>query len=568
MNASQPLSRPSGWLPAVVFGVTAFLSAALLFSVEPMFTKLVLPILGGSSTVWTCCILFFQVALLVGYFYADRAPRLLGAAHVPVHCILVALSLLALPLSLTLPAHTSSAEHPVLWLLIVLTASLGLPFVMLSSSAPLLQRWHNRGRFAPEQDSYALYAASNAGSLLALLSYPVIVEPALRLSQQRLWWSAGYFATSLPCSGVRCSPASPPPMDRGRCRDSAGRVTPTERVLWIVLSLVPSSLFLALTTYLTTDIAPVPLLWVLPLALYLLSFILVFVRRPPLAHASMVRLQAALLVLLAVLIFWGSGVEVIAGLPFHLVGFFVTAMVCHGELARRRPDAAHLTEYYLWIAVGGALGGAFNVLIAPHIFDSVLEYPVMLVLAAALRPRTPPSVSETPDAGPRVRRAGRGNPGGSATGPGHARRGADKCEYLAGVSGCRRIVTVCRSGLPARVCPSVLRAGTRSGARGGERIGVAGLRVVFAKRNFFGVHQVRDDRESRIRYLLHGSTIHGAQALSDTADPEPLSYYSREGPVGDLFREVPFPLAAELALSGSAPGPWLPTPAQGRSGPV
>src|SRR5262249_44458640 len=145
----------------------------------------------------------------------------------------------------------------------------------------------------------------------------------------------------------------------------------------------------ALTTYLTTDIAPVPLLWVLPLALYLLSFILVFLRRPPLAHGSMVRLQAFLIVPLAVLIFWGSSVEVVQALPFHVVTFFVTAMVCHGELARRRPDASHLTEFYLWIALGGALGGVFNVLVAPHIFNSVLEYPVMLVLAAALRPRMP-----------------------------------------------------------------------------------------------------------------------------------------------------------------------------------
>ena len=390
MNTSQEPSRLSGWPSTVLFGGTAFLGASLLFSVEPMFTKLVLPILGGSSAVWTCAILFFQTALLLGYFYADRAGRLLGRVHVPVHCALVAVSLLALPLALKLPAHPSSAEHPVLWLLIVLTASLGFPFVLLSSTGPLLQRWHSRGGFAPAQDSYALYAASNAGSLVALLSYPILVEPTLRLSQQRLWWSVGYAVYFLAL--LACAVLARRTSDGGAIAVTAStvRVMPGERIWWVLLSLVPSSLFLALTTYLTTDIAPVPLLWVLPLALYLLSLILVFMRRPPLAHASMVRLQALLIVPLAVLIFWSSTVQVIQALPFHVLAFFVTAMVCHGELARRRPDASHLTEYYLWIALGGALGAVFNVLVAPHIFRSVLEYPVMLVLAAALRPRTPP----------------------------------------------------------------------------------------------------------------------------------------------------------------------------------
>ncbi|MGH7514231.1 MAG: fused MFS/spermidine synthase [Gemmatimonadales bacterium] len=535
--------------------MTAFLSASLLFSVEPMFTKLVLPILGGSSAVWTCCILFFQVALLVGYFYADRAPRLLGAAHIPVHCVLVALSLLALPLSLTLPTRPSTAEHPVLWLLIVLTVSLGLPFVMLSSSGPLLQQWHSRGHFAPGQDSYGLYAASNAGSLLALLSYPVIVEPALQLSQQRLWWSVGYvvyFVVLLGCALLSQKSTA------GRTRAApatAGRVTPSERVLWIVLSLVPSSLFLALTTYLTTDIAPVPLLWILPLALYLLSFILVFVRRPPLAHAAMVRLQASLIVLLAVLIFWGSSVEVVQALPFHVVGFFVTAMVCHGELARRRPDASHLTEYYLWIAVGGALGGVFNVLVAPRIFNTVLEYPVMLVLAAALRPRMLPAVPRRPIQGlvfvvlvvgvlaaARLVLASPDMGGAPVSTP-----------WLA--------VLAVAASLPAAVVVYRLANAPISFALGlaavlvvGKALAGRGSELVFTRRNFFGVHQIRDDRASRIRYLLHGSTIHGAQALTDTADPEPLSYYSREGPVGDLFREVPSPPGRRVGLIGVGTG--------------
>lgn len=555
MNEAQPPSHPSGRLPSLAFAVTAFLSASLLFSVEPMFTKLVLPILGGSSTVWTCCILFFQVALLLGYFYADRAPRFLGAAHMPVHCGLVALSLSALPLSLMLPARPSSVEHPVLWLLIVLTTSLGFPFVMLASSAPLLQRWHSRRRLAPEQDSYALYAASNAGSLLALLSYPVIVEPTLRLSQQRLWWSVGYgvnFLFLLGCALLSRRSTAHRPM---ALPDSTGRVTPSERGLWIVLSLVPSSLFLALTTYVTTDIAPVPLLWVLPLALYLLSFILVFVRRPPFAHALMIRLQAPLIVLLAVLIFWGSSVEVVQALPFHVVGFFLTAMVCHGELARRRPDASHLTEYYLWIAVGGALGGVFNVLVAPRIFNSVLEYPVMLVLAAALRPRMRHAVARRPTQDLVLVAIAVG-----ALAAARLALAAPDIGAIPASTPWLAVVAVAAS-VPYAVAvyrlanaPIYFALGLATVLVGGKALVWWGSDSVFAKRNFFGVHQVRDDRRSRIRYLLHGSTIHGAQALGDTADPEPLSYYSREGPVGDLFRGVPSPPGRRVGLIGLGTG--------------
>jgi len=555
INVSQPPSRPSGWPFRVLFGATAFLGASLLFSVEPMFTKLVLPILGGSSAVWTCCILFFQLALLLGYFYADRAGRLLGRGHVPVHCALVAVSLLALPLGLKLPAYPSSAEHPVLWLMIVLTASLGLPFVMLSSTSPLLQRWHSRVRFAPAQDSYALYAASNAGSLVALLSYPIIVEPTLRLSQQRLWWSVGYalyFLALLGCASLSRTPTGDETM---AVPSSTVRVSPGERIWWVLLSLVPSSLFLGLTAYLTTDIAPVPLLWVLPLALYLLSFILVFVRRPPLAHAAMVRLQAFLIVPLAVLIFWGSSVEIIQVLPFHVLAFFVTAMVCHGELARRRPDTSHLTEYYLWIAVGGALGGAFNVLVAPHIFSSVLEYPLALVLAAALRPGTRTWVARrsTRDlafvllavgvlAGARLAL--------SAPDIGASPAMASWMDVVAVLASFPVAVAVYRL---ANV-PISFALGLAVVLGAGKVLAWHGAKPVIAKRNFFGVHQVRDDRRSRIRYLLHGSTIHGAQALSDVTHPEPLSYYSREGPVGDLFREVPSAPGRRVGLIGLGTG--------------
>src|SRR5215216_1024595 len=387
-------------LMGITFTLAVFLSAALLFLVEPMFGKMVLPLLGGSPAVWTTCMLFFQGALLLGYLYAHLGPRWLGVRrHTLLHIGLLVLCLLSLPISVAGSSGTVRFEHPNAWLLWVLTISLGAPFTLLSSTGPLLQVWFSKIAHPQAESPYFLYAASNLGSLLALLSYPFLLEPLIPLRGQARLWSIGYLLLILlvVIAAVYLKQGSVG-VDRVRSGELAPRVPTRTMLRWTLLALVPSSFFLALTTHLTTDVAAVPLLWIVPLVLYLLSFTMVFGRRSILSHSVLLRWQPIGLILLAVVDFWGPSASAPWLLPFHLIVFFVTALVCHGELARTKPPAARLTDFYLCLAVGGVLGGIFNAVVAPAFFDSILEYPITLLLACAVRPRTAP-----PEPGPRAR---------------------------------------------------------------------------------------------------------------------------------------------------------------------
>ena len=386
--------------PVVLFTATIFLNAFLLFLVQPLFSKQVLPLLGGTPAVWTTCLLFFQAMLLLGYLYAHLATRYVPARVQPAtHVALLLASLLSLPIGLPADWTPPASSSPVVWLLHLLTVSLGLHFFVLSAGAPLLQRWFARTGHPRAHNPYFLYAASNLGSFVALLGYPFVVEPWLPLSAQTRTWSAGYVLLAmfvgacavLAMRGWRAMAGTP-----GAAAEAAlgadevddidvAPVTWRRRARWILLALVPSSLLAGVTTYLTTDVAAIPLLWVVPLALYLLTFVLVFARRPPLPEWVLLRAQALLVVPLLLVMGAGRGAEPWTMAPLHLLAFFACAMVCHTELARTRPSVKHLTEFYLWIAVGGLLGSVVNVLVAPVLFSTVLEYPLMLVAACLLR---------------------------------------------------------------------------------------------------------------------------------------------------------------------------------------
>ena len=349
----------------ILYGATLFLSAALLFTVQLIFSKMVLPLLGGSPAVWTTCMLFFQVVLLLGYAYAHgTSAALTFRRQAPLHLLLLTISLLFLPVALAPGWAPPDGAMPVVWLLGLLAMSLGIPFFLLSSTAPLLQRWFIRTDQPGADNPYFLYAASNVGSLLGLLSYPVLIEPSLTLRQQRGIWTWGYWSLCVAiavCAGAawrNSGRVGPEKMPKSSARWS-------DRFWWAALAFVPSSLLLGVTSYISTDIAAIPFIWAVPLFLYLLTFVLVFARRPPVSHALMVRLQPWLVLPIFIGWYWG-----IAGAPrglllLHLLTFFVTAMVCHGELARRRPPAAGLTEFYLWMSLGGALGGVMNALLGP-----------------------------------------------------------------------------------------------------------------------------------------------------------------------------------------------------------
>ncbi len=380
-----------------LFALTLFLSAALLFLIEPMIAKMILPRFGGTPAVWITCMVFFQAALLAGYGYAHLATKWLGLRRqAGLHVLWLLLPAVSLPIGVAAGWSPRGEEDPTWLLLGLLVVSIGLPFFVVATSAPLLQKWFAGTGHPAGRDPYFLYAASNLGSMLALLSYPVLVEPNLTLPIQGKIWAACYgllALLTLACIWfVYKSPSA-----NGASEKIAEEINTNwghleyemswpRRLRWIALAFVPSSLMLALTTYQSTDIAPIPLIWVIPLAIYLLSFILVFSRLPSWIHTGF---RWALPVMVLVLLFMmlsGIHPSYVRMIPVHLAVFFVAAMACHGELARTRPSPTHLTEFYLWMSFGGVLGGLFNALVAPNVFQSVQEYPLAMVLACMLMP--------------------------------------------------------------------------------------------------------------------------------------------------------------------------------------
>lgn len=538
----------------VQFTLTVFVSATLLFLVQPMYARMVQPLLGGSPAVWNTCMVFFQAALLAGYVYAHVTTTWLGARRQALlHLIVLLLPFLVLPITLSRATAPPATENPVLWLLGLLTVSVGLPFFVVSTSAPLMQKWFAQTGHSDAGDPYFLYAASNLGSMLALLGYPAVVEPVLRLSDQTRMWTLCYGVLTLlmagcalklflapivsgaNAAGTTCEPSHVSPIS------GVESSSPTwqQRVRWVLLSLAPSSLLVGVTTYLTTEIGAVPLLWVLPLALYLLTFVIVFARRPLLKHAGMLRAQPFLVLPFAILALMGRNIS--WGWPQFvppILAFLSIAMVCHGELARTRPEPASLTEFYLWMSLGGVLGGAFNSLLAPVLFTSVLEFPLALVLACLLRPNLAGDDAAKANEGVRdvalplmmlvlmlvwftlQKRWG--------------------FAHFAPLGG---LIVIC---VVAILCYSFQARPVRFGLGIGAMLLVPmlGVRrevtVLHTERSFFGIHRVELTEDRAYRLLVHGNTVHGAQAVDLARGREPLVYYHRHSPIGELF-------ASELA---------------------
>jgi hypothetical protein len=533
------------------FAGTLFVSAALLFLVQPMFARMVLPWLGGSPSVWNTCNFFFQAVLLAGYGYAHWASKRLGIrgqAALQVGLLLAAF--VVLPVGVA-GADLSPESHPVLTLLSVLVVSLGLPFFALAASAPLLQRWYASTSHAHAHDPYFLYAASNLGSMLALLSYPILLEPNLRLAEQSSLWAIGYgvlavltlgcallaWRTSRPLSGEPKATAVVTAVAFGSPLNGMGA-----RLRLIALAFVPSSLLLSVTTYLTTDIAAIPLLWVLPLALYLLTFILTFARRPPIPHRAANRVLPLVMIVLTLVMLSEATEPVALLMALHLLGLFVVGLVCHGELAARRPEAEELTEFYLWIALGGVLGGLFNAVLAPLIFPALIEYPLALVTACLLRQPNPPPKGEAPPAtwqftlGKRqfaIARADLAFPLviGLLTAGLILVYGREPGPVSVGLS----------FGVPVLLCyfaqDHPLRFGLSLGAvflAGVLYQGVYGG-VLHRERDFFGIHRVTIDPVTGDHLLVHGNTVHGQQSQTRERRREALTYYHRTGPIGQVF---------------------------------
>jgi hypothetical protein len=536
----------------LLFALTLSLSAVLLFSVQPMIAKGVLPLLGGAPAVWTTCMVFFQAVLLAGYVYAHAMTSRLGIRRqAALHAVLLLAPLLVLPIGVvedtTVSLATAEGASPTRGLLGLLLLSAGLPFFAVATTAPLLQRWFAATGHRAAADPYFLYGASNLGSMAALLAYPLAIEPNIPLARQRDLWAVGYLVLVgliLACAAIAVG-SSRPASDGA---EEPGRPASDRWWRWVLLAFIPSTLMLGVTTYVTTDIAPVPLLWVIPLALYLLTFILTFARRPIVPGAWMVR--ALPLEVMALALVLGFGLVQPWLIPLHLLTFFTAAMVCHGLLASDRPAARHLTAFYLAIALGGVLGGTFNALVAPVVFDRVAEYPIALVMACLIVPGLKPDVRP-------IRERAR-----DAAIP-LIVLGLTAAAVQSDQGGAGSLAVMLASGLVSLVCwthrARPVRLALTIGAvllASGLTAGVNG-RVLHQERNFFGVLQVTDDPRSHSHRLFHGRTLHGQQSLDPSRRREPLSYYFPNGPIGqvfDAFHDRPRFATRNVAIVGLGAG--------------
>ena len=361
-----------------LFAITLFCSALLLFAVQPMFAKMVLPSLGGAPSVWSVAMVFFQGALLAGYGYAHLIARRLSVGQgALVHLAVLAVAALTLPIGLAHGFGIPPSSGVGLWLIALFATSIGLPFVALSASAPLLQSWFAASGHPQARNPYVLYAASNLGSFAALLAYPLVIESWLPLRAQSWVWSAGFAGLAV-LVAVAAVTAARGGAARSHIESDDATTTWRQRLAWTALAAIPAGLVIAVTAYISTDVAAAPLLWVLPLALYLLTFVAVFREKPWFSHAIVVRLTPFLVAPLAITLL-GADRDWLATMLVNLLALFVLGLLCHGELYARRPAPARLTEFYLWTSFGGVLGGIFAGLLAPAVFNRTYEYPILVV---------------------------------------------------------------------------------------------------------------------------------------------------------------------------------------------
>jgi hypothetical protein len=531
------MSKRSARAMIVLYSATIGLSAALVFVVQPMFARFILPLAGGTPSVWAAAMVFFTTTLLLAYLYAHWSIRRLGARRQAfVHIAVAAVPLIALPVGL--PGwDPPTSSTPVWWVLGVLAVAVGLPFFVVSATAPLLQRWIAGTDHPDAADPYFLYRTSNAGSLLGLLAYPFLLEPALGLRDQARLWSLGYAAFLVLLGGCVLALARAAARAPREVAGAAPAPARRQRARWVAIAFIPSSLMLGVTTFVSVDLAPIPLLWVVPLALYLLSFVIAFSPGARLLVACAGYALPVGVVALAIVIGFADRTPLWGMFALHLAVFFIAAIVCHGRLAAERPHPRHLTVFYACLAVGGALGAVFNGLVAPAVFDRLTEYPLALVLACLVIPgRRLPGRSAL-----RSRRLDVAVPlvvGGAIAAGAYAWGAGDSLRLAAaGV--------LVLAAWPLRIAGAVaaaLLALSLPSLTGGD--------TIHRDRSFFGARAVEDKGD--MRRLLHGTTLHGAQSLDPKLRLTPLTYYHPTGPLGQLVRALPSRRAAMVGLGVGA----------------
>ncbi len=524
---ARPSDAPSLLLPAAMVGLGAF----LLFQVQPLLAKRILPWFGGSAAVWTACMLFFQVMLLIGYGYAHFLQKLPPRRQAHVHGFLLLASLLIMPLSPSAAWKPTTPGDPTLRILGLLAATVGLPYLLLSATSPLVQAWVSRER--PGWQPWRLFALSNTGSLLALLSYPVLIEPFQTLPTQAWAWTLT-FGAYVACAVAMAWRARvlPERTEEGPAEDAPGPGFGL-RAFWVALAFVPSLLLLSITSHLSTNVAPIPFLWVLPLCLYLLSFILTFEHPRWYVRTVWLGLLGPCLWAMSMLLMgramdlptwaqskWTSKLAnalYVHG-PVRLqvvvfgLGIFTVCMVCHGELARLKPQPRSLTSFYLSLSIGGALGGVFAGLVAPRIFDSLLELPLGLVLCGILA-----FIAWAKDA-----------PQGS----------------IAPQKALMLVLALATGGVFA------MGVRYRREAANGS---------LMQARNFYGALRVKEEGEGedRMRLLLHGTINHGGQFTTPELVGEPATYYGWSSGVGRALADLQLRGPVKAGIIGLGSGGLL-----------
>lgn len=512
-----------------IFTVALALGSFLLFSLEPMVAKSLLPALGGAPMVWNTCVVFFQATLLAGYAFAHFTA---GASRRGAAALIAGGAMAAFTLPLALQ-DAMPVGAPAIWLISELARSVGPVFFVLSASAPALQVWFSKLETHRSRDPYFLYAASNAGSFVALLAYPTLIEPPLGLRTQQVGWSVAYVmfvALAAGCFLAVRNWSSETGTPSEESAQSPTRFQP-DRWIWFGLAFVPSSLLLGVTTYISTDVTAVPLVWIVPLALYLLTFVIAFGGNAAGITTAAARRLPLMLCAVIFLVSAGIVLPITLNIVVHLAAFFLVAATAHGTLACRRPAVERLTEFYLIVSAGGVAAGLFNVFIAPLAFTAAMEYPLMLVAASLIlrfhRPQPDSSLATDASAGAAAalatwlaitivdRDGGFGRPG----------------VVLVGLVTVAALAQARRPRRFTLILAGILLAFLAASRQYGN--------VLFAERTFFGTYRVSLTADGRYRDLYHGTTLHGRQATEPTLSQEPLGYYHRKGPFGEAYAAVP-----------------------------
>ena len=595
----------------ILFTLTVFLSAGLLFSIQPMVAKALLPAFGGGSSVWTTCMLFYQVLLLLGYLYAHvLMTRFSRRSQMMIHATLLVTAIVIGVIFDTPVAPEQASTFPVPWLILQLALISGLPFFAISSAGPLIQGWFARTGHERAHDPYFLYAASNAGSLIGLLAYPLLFEPTLGLNDQRRSWIIGFgvfillamYAASKTQKAVKETPkqrkrrlkeesrlsVASPEVDDTNANDV---ITTKRRLYWIYLAFIPSTMLLGVTTYITTDVVSLPLLWVLPLVLYLVTMIIAFGSKAERAvkeftRPMVVSVIAAMILLMASEL--SADLSMVMIILIELLLLTSVGIVCHGRLSMDRPAAKHLTEFYLLMSVGGALGGLFNGIIAPLFFVTNLEYPIALVLAVSILPWSKDLLAMTKRKAKWIkirRRAGFplflmlyvlfvGFYGADIS------RFMDSfmpqwysvgyninftMVFLLTVVPTLTIYLSWRDGLACALTLFVPLFAIQYNT-------MTSKELIYEARTFYGTHKVLEyfypdpdlGRVIQIHTIKHGTTKHGVQFLDPELELKPLGYYHEDGPCGMIMRTIKSmrPEGAKIGIMGLGSGAIV---AHGRS---